>query len=93
MALSLEQLAQEQTMRFFLLRSQANRYGNASRRQREWFDNGIALLLPLIGQNEEAFETLCWYFRIFMQRLQEVNPQVVIPQLTPWNEFDRNTLP
>ncbi|CAI5456512.1 unnamed protein product [Caenorhabditis angaria] len=80
-------------MRFFLLRCQANGFGNALPWQRDNFNLGIAFLIVMDCENETQFNRFCEQYRFIMQSIQRINPHLRIPQLTRWNEFDFNTLP
>ncbi|CAI5456469.1 unnamed protein product [Caenorhabditis angaria] len=93
MVLTLKKLAQIQTMRFFLMRCHASRYGNALPFQRDNFDLAVAFLVVMECGNDAEFNRFCEQYRLIMQSIQRINPHLNIPQLTRWNEFDSNTLP
>ncbi|CAI5456458.1 unnamed protein product [Caenorhabditis angaria] len=91
--LSLQQSAQLATMKNFLVQCRENGYGNVREGIRANYDVFVDDLLAMDCNNEEDFNRFCGQFRTIMEGIQMFNPNLVIPQLFQWNEFNPNTLP
>ncbi|CAI5456467.1 unnamed protein product [Caenorhabditis angaria] len=91
--LSLQQSSQLFLMKLFLIQCKNGRYGNLLEAIRRSNDMFVDFLLEMDVKNNGDFDRFCGYYNIIMSGVQEANRHLRIPQLTPWNEFDGNSLP